>query len=202
MIISPHEQGSAEWFAARTGIPTASNFSKIFTTAGKPASTRSTYMLELVAENAIGEKQDSFQSEWMKRGIEMEPEARKAFEFITDLQVTECGLVLRDDELVGASPDGLIGDDAILELKAPKSSTHCGYLLSGDKVPSTYFAQVHGQMHICDRDVCYFASYFPALPVFIVRVERDETIDKMIGGHLDKFITEMMEKRARLEQMT
>ena len=139
MIISEFEQGTDEWMAERTGIPTASNFSKIFTTQLKPSSTSKTYMNTLLAEWMTGEKEQIKQSEWMERGIELEAEARAAYKFVNDAEVMEVGLCFKDDKmLAGASPDGLVGPDGILEIKCPKSSTHVGYILDG-KLPSTYW---------------------------------------------------------------
>ena len=175
MIISEHEQGTDEWMQERIGIPTASNFDKIFTTTLKPSSTSKTYLNTLLAEWMLGEKEEIKQSEWMLRGIELEAEAREAFEFVTGYRADQVGLCYRDEQkLVGASPDGIIKtknvlfaavdgrhlvcqetDAELLELKCPKASTQVGYMLSGG-LPSTYFQQCHGQLYVCDLDKLHF----------------------------------------------
>jgi len=198
MIISEFEQGTDEWMAERTGIPTASNFSKIFTTQLKPSSTSKTYMNTLLAEWMTGEKEQIKQSEWMERGIELEAEARAAYKFVNDAEVMEVGLCFKDDKmLAGASPDGLVGPDGILEIKCPKSSTHVGYILDG-KLPSTYWNQVYGQLWITGREWCDFISYYPGLPNFEIRIHRDEKIMAGIDSLVNKFIDEMLEKREKL----
>ena len=201
MIISEHAQGTDEWMAERTGIPSASNFAKIFTTVGKPSATATTYMNELVAEWILGEKEQIKQNDWMLRGIELEDEARKAYSFVNEVDVLEVGFCFKDeDKLVGCSPDGLVNHDKILEIKCPKASTHIGYLLGG-KLPSTYFQQVHGQLWVTGRDDCDFISYYPGLPNFEIRVEREQKNMDMIDSHLAKFISEMMDRRERIKSI-
>ena len=207
MIISEHEQGTDEWMQERIGIPTASNFDKIFTTTLKPSSTSKTYLNTLLAEWMLGEKEQIKQSEWMQRGIELEAEAREAFGFVTDYRVDQVGLCYRDEQkLVGASPDGFVFEtdiadfDSLLEIKCPKASTHVGWMLSGG-LPSTYFQQCHGQLYVCDLDSLHFVSYYPGLPLFHVVVERDEKIDSAIHKHISEFIEKMLEGREKLEGM-
>jgi len=201
MIISEFEQGTDEWMAERTGIPSASNFSKIFTTAGKPSATATTYMNELVAEWVLGEKEQIKVNEWMTRGLELEAEARKAYSFVNEVDVLEVGFCFKDeDKLVGCSPDGLVGTNGILEIKCPKASTHIGYILGG-KLPSTYFQQVHGQLWVTGRDDCDFISYYPGLPNFEIRVEREQKNMGMIDSHLAKFIDEMLDRRERIKSL-
>lgn len=202
MIISEFAQGTAEWMQERVGVPSASNFSKVFTTTGKPSATATAYMNELVAEHALGEKEQIKQNDWMLIGIEREAEARQAYEFVNEVSTLETGFCFKDEKkLVGMSPDGLVEHDGLIEIKCPKASTHIGYLLGG-KLPTTYYQQVHGQLWVAsDRGYCDFVSYYPGLPMFQIRVERDEKIMAIVGQHLDKFITEMLEKRAKLEKM-
>ncbi len=192
MIISEHEQGSPEWMLDRTGIPSASNFSKIFTTTLKSSTQAAVYMNALLAEFITGEKEQIFQTDAMARGIEMEVEARQAYEFVNEVSVMECGFCFKDaDKMVGASPDGLVeGGQGILEIKVPKPSTHVGYLLAG-KLPSTYFPQVHGQLWVTGRDWCDFISYSPGLPNFEIRVERDPKIMADITVVMEIFILKM-----------
>ncbi len=202
MIVSNHEQGSDLWMLDRTGIPSASNFSKIFTTALKPSTQAGAYMNQLLAEWKTGEKESIYQNDAMTRGIEMEAEARQAYEFINEVSVMECGFCFKDEtKLVGASPDGLVeGGQGLLEIKVPKPSTHVGYLLSG-KLPSTYFPQVYGQIWVTGRDWCDFISYSPGLPTFEIRVEREQKIMDGIDVVMGKFIDTMLAKREQLQKL-
>ena len=202
MIISEFAQGTPEWMQERVGVPSASNFAKVFTTTGKPSATATAYCNELVAEHALGEKEQIKQTDWMLIGIEREAEARQAYEFVNEASTLEVGFCFKDDKkLVGMSPDGLIDHDGLIEIKCPKASTHIGYLLGG-KLPTTYYQQVHGQLWVADnRDYCDFVSYYPGLPMFQIRVEREQKVMDMISEHLDKFISSMLDKREKLEAM-
>ena len=203
MIISPHEQGSESWFADRCGIPSASRFSEIFTSQGKPSAQKSGYMNELLSEWMLGRKDDNgYTNAFMEEGTAREEESRQAYAFVNDVTPVECGFCfMNEDRLVGASPDALIGDDGILELKNPRAKTQISYLRNPSKLPTTYYCQVMGQLYITQRAYCDFVSWFPGLPMFQVRVESDPKIMAMVGEHLDKFISEMLEERAKLEAL-
>jgi hypothetical protein len=202
MIISEHAQGTPEWMLDRTGVASASCFDKVFTTTGKPSSSSTAYLNALLAEFILGEKEQIKQNEWMERGIELEAEARQAYEFVNEVETEEVGFCFKDDaKLVGMSPDGLVEHDGLLEIKCPKASTHIGYMLGG-KLPTTYFQQVHGQLFVADdRGYCDFVSYYPGLPLFQIRVWRDEKIMDMITSHMDKFIADMLSKREKLRTL-
>lgn len=167
------EQGSDEWIAARLGIPSASMYGKIITTQGKWSTQADTYINQLVAEKLTGEQTPFYQNEHMARGTELEPDARKMYEFIKDVEVQEVGFCLHDALEAGASPDGLIGEDGGLEIKCPAPATHVEYLRGG-KLPSKYKQQVMGCLWITGREWWDFMSYHPSMKPLIVRVERDE----------------------------
>lgn len=167
------EQGSDEWIAARLGIPSASMYGKIITTQGKWSTQADTYINQLVAEKLTGEQTPFYQNEHMARGTELEPDARKMYEFIKDVEVQEVGFCLHDTLEAGASPDGLIGEDGGLEIKCPAPATHVEYLRGG-KLPSKYKQQVMGCLWITGREWWDFMSYHPSMKPLIVRVERDE----------------------------
>ncbi len=173
MRVTEYEQRSEEWFAARLGVPTASSFGRLITPTGKPSASADAYIDELIAEKITGKRIEIPTTYAMTRGTEIEPEARKNYEFINDCQVFEVGLCLHDEIDAGASPDGLVGDDGLLEIKCPLAHTHIGYLREG-KLPPKYNAQVQGQLWITGREWCDFMSYHPDMKIFIVRVERDE----------------------------
>lgn len=170
------EQGSEEWFAARLGVPSASNFSKVL--AKGSGATRKSYMYELAAEIITGERAESYSNAAMEHGNLYEAEARKAYEFMTDLEVTEVGFIKTDDDSAGASPDGLVGEKGLVEIKCPKTSTHIE-TIEGGKVPPKHKAQIQGQLWVSEREWCDFISYDPRIKtknaIFKVRVERDDS---------------------------
>ena len=173
MKICNHEQGSPEWFEARLGIPSASMFSKIVTTKGVWSTQADSYINQLVAERLTGEREEIYQSHHMIRGTELEPEARDMYCLVKDVEVQEVGFCLHDTLKAGCSPDGLIGEDGGLEIKAPAPATHVEYLRGG-VLPSRYKQQVMGCLWITQREWWDFVSYHPNMKPLIVRVERDE----------------------------
>ena len=173
MRIDQNEQGSPEWLAARLGIPSASMFAKIVTTKGIWSASADAYINQLVAERLTGEREEVFQSHHMLRGTELEPDARDLYSLISDAEVTEVGFCLHDTLSAGCSPDGLIGEEGGLEIKAPAPSTHVEYLRGG-VLPSKYKQQVMGCLWITGREWWDFVSYHPTMKPLIVRVERDE----------------------------
>jgi len=189
MRIIDVEQGTDEWLKARLGVPTASNYSKVVTSAGKPSAQADKYINELIAQRLTGQLPELFKSDAMERGNELEPQARAYYEFMTGNDVNEVGLILNDVG-AGCSPDGLIGDDGGLEIKCPLGTTHVGYLRAG-KLPTTYVQQVQGCMYITGRKWWDFVSFHPDMESMIVRVERDEKFIKSLDEELKKMIDEI-----------
>lgn len=191
MIIETVEQGSDAWFALRAGIPTASNFGQIITPkTRKPSSQAKKYMHTLAGERITGAKAESFQSQWMERGIQVEAEARAMFSMLKDVEIEEVGLVYQDERrLWAASPDGLLNDPG-LELKCPAMHTHVGYLLDGG-IPRDYIPQVQGSMMITGYRSWWFYSYYPGLPPLIIRVERDDKFCATLTVLLEEFCEEL-----------
>jgi len=181
------EQRSDEWHRLRAGVATASNFDKLLTPTGKPSTQIDAYASQLVAERMTGHTISLEQSAWMQRGTEIEPEASAYYELERDAEVEEVGLILRDDGRVGCSPDGLVGDDGMVEIKVPAPHTHVDYLLSGE-LPGKYRAQVQGQLWIAEREWCDFISYHPELPALIVREYRDEDYIAALAESADKLV--------------
>lgn len=184
------EQGSPEWFAARRGVPTASNFGALL--AKGEGKTRRSYLLKLAGEAITGECAESFGNAHTDRGHAMEPDARNLYAFARDVEPTLVGFMRRGR--AGASPDSLIGSDGLLEIKTKLPHLHLDVLDKG-KLPSEHVAQVQGQLYIAGREYCDFVSYWPRLPLFCVRVERDEkyitTLKQAIAdfvGELDTYI--------------
>jgi len=202
MITINCEQGSPEWFDQRAGVPSASNFKRIFTGTGKPASAagQQTYMFELIAE-WMGAKEETFKSEWMQRGNELESQAVSYYEFQTDNDVTTVGTVFKDARReISCSPDGLIGEQGGLEIKCPKSLTHVKYLLSG-KVPSEYIPQVQGSMYVTGRKWWDFLSFHPDLPPLLIRVKRDDVFIRGLAVELSMFIKKRDEQLVKLTNL-
>jgi len=161
------EQGTPEWHAARLGKVTASKINDVMAKlkGGGEAAGRRNYRAQLVAERLTGEPTETYCSDAMRRGSEMEPLAREAYEFLTGTTVEQIGFIDHPTiPMTGCSPDGLIGDDGMLEIKCPNTATHIDWLLGG-KVPPEHVNQMRWQMECAGREWCDFASYDPRLPV-------------------------------------
>lgn len=184
------DQRSTEWHRLRAGVATASNFGKLLTSTGKLSSQAESYADQLAAEWLMGTTISQDQSAWMQRGIELEQEARDYYQFTKDVDVEEVGFILRDDEFVGCSPDGLVGDDGLVEIKCPAPHTHINYLISGT-LPGQYQPQVQGQLYVTGRQWCDFISYHPDLPAMLVRVERDDNYIATLAGALDGLVSKV-----------
>lgn len=182
MLIIDCVQGTNSWFQARLGIPTASEFGKIITPSKlEPSKQADTYINKLVAEWLRGKPDESFQSDWMKRGIEVEEEARDFYAFHTDAEVKQVGFCLVDTKMYGCSPDGLV-ESAFgpggLEVKCPSPGVHVGYLLA-NKVPTEYRLQILGSILTTGRDWWDFISYHPDMKPVIVRTYRKDVKDDL-----------------------
>jgi len=186
------EQGSEEWFAMRLGIPTASRFKDLL--AGGKGLTRQAYMIQLAAEMLTGQKEESYSSNAMQWGTETEPLARNAYEFISSVEVEQVTMVTND--IAGYSPDGLVGNNGLLEIKCPKTTTHIETVLSG-KMPTGHIPQVQGGLWIAEREWLDFVSYDPRIPTdksfFSVRVYRDEDYIKKLESEVIRFRDELFE---------
>ena len=173
MRVSSFEQGTAEWLQSRAGVPSASNFAKLITSAGKPSTSADSYINNLIAYMITGHVEETYKNDHMIRGNELEPQARAMYELSTNNVVTEIGFCLHDDIQAGCSPDGLVGDDGGIEIKCPSSAVHVGYLRQG-KLPTIYKQQVMGCLWITGRKWWDFMSFHPEMEDLIVRVNRDD----------------------------
>ena len=197
MIILNDEQGSPEWLASRLGRPSASMFGKLITGSGKPSSSAESYINEMIAERLTGRSKPFFTNEHMERGTALEPEAREAYEFITDFEVVETGFILDDSEEFGCSPDGLVSTDGGLEIKCPSDSVHVSYLRAG-KVPAKYYQQVQGCLWITGREWWDFMSYHPEMPHLLVRAHRNEKYIEAMAEQVEKAVKTIVEETERL----
>ena len=198
------EQGSAEWFTARCGCVTASRVDDATRKLknGGESATRQSYKLELLAEILTGRVLEHYVSRAMDFGVENEPLARASYELTKGVEVEQIGYVFHPKiKRSGASPDGLVGEDGLIEVKCPNTTTHLAYLLA-EQVPSEYRPQMNWQMACTGRQWCDFVSYDPRLPndlgLFIVRFERDEKVIAEIEREVEKFLAEVNEMAERL----
>lgn len=199
-------QGSPEWFALRVGKVTASRVADVIakTKTGWGAS-RANYMAELIAERLTGEPSEKYTNAAMAWGTDKEPDARAAYEFFRDAAVTEIGFVDHPSiSMTGASPDGLVGDDGLVEIKCPNTATHLDTLLS-QTVPAKYVTQMLWQMEVTGRAFCDFVSYDPRLPesmsLFVKRVERDDKRISELRSSVVEFLEEVEQKMIALNRM-
>lgn len=207
MKVFAFEQGTDEWRMARAGIATASCFADILAksrTKGEEATARRNLRIKLVLERFTGRTPDSFASFATRQGSEREPKAREAYEIATGDIVRTVGFVRHDDIEAGASPDGLIGDDGGLEIKAPEPSAHLE-ALRARRVPRQYIAQVQGNLWICERRWWRFASFNPDFPsgrqLVIVDVLRDEPYIAGLAVAVSLFMDEVRAEMAELLAM-
>ena len=179
MKIYNFEQRTEEWYNIRKGKMTASN-AEIIIANGKGLET---YIYNLMAEYYSSAEKENYINADMQRGIDLEPEARLEFEFYTDLDVQEVGFI-EYNEFIGVSPDGLVGDDGLIEIKCPNDSIYFKLLLSNNIKPE-YIAQMQMQMYVTERQYCYFVSYNPNFEksLYIKKINRDEEmIEKLKKG--------------------
>ena len=179
MKIHNFEQRTDEWYAIRKGKMTASNAETIIAN-GKGLET---YIYNLMAEYYSSAEKENYINADMQRGIDLEPEAKIEFQFYTGLDIKEVGCV-ELNEYILASPDGLIGDDGLIEIKCPNDSIYFKLLLSNNIKPE-YIAQMQMQMYVTDRQYCYFVSYNPNFEksLYIKKINRDEEmIEKLKKG--------------------
>ena len=197
MIVHDCEQGTEQWLRVRAGLPTASAFDRILTPKKLKASeSQDAYAAHLVAEWFLGEPIETGGSGFTDRGTGMEDEARKWYAFDRDCEVTKVGFVTTDDGLAGCSPDGLVGEDGLVEIKCPAAHTHMQYLLHG--FGTDYILQVQGQLWVTGRKWCDRFAFHPVFPKVIERIERDETIIAAIDKEVRAFVEKLSDFKARL----
>jgi putative phage-type endonuclease len=190
------EQKSPEWFAARCGSLGASQLNEaLATTKNGWGASRENLKNRIIAERLTGSPTETFQNAAMQWGVDQEDNARKAYEAATGTFVDELGIAQHPVlEHTHASPDGLVGEDGLLEIKCPNTTTHIETLKS-QKVPSKYMNQMLWQMRCVDRQWCDYVSFDPRLPdhlqLFIKRVERDDAAIAELEAKVAEFLTEV-----------
>lgn len=194
------EQGSEAWFDLRCGRITASKFKDAM-------STKSTAGYKGLINNAVGEIlsgtiEPTYTNDIMQRGIDLESEAAGVYEEHKDTPIDIIGFVTNNDihpDYVGVSPDRIIQlDNGLVEIKCPLMKTHIGYL-SSRTMPSMYKWQVQGQLLITGADYCDFMSYYPNLKPFIIRIQKDEQMQKELKTRLDESVIEIQTTLNRIK---
>ncbi len=201
------EQRTDEWFNARLGKVTASSLHKVLakTKTGWGAD-RGNYLTQLVLERVTGSKAESYTNASMQWGIDQEPFAMAAYEANKGVMVDEVGFVPHPTiEMSGASPDGLVGDYGMVEIKCPDSKTALECWLSDSPVEKKYYAQMQWQMRCADRDWCDYVVFDPRMPtkaqLFITRVHRDGKWLAETEVEVIKFLAEVDAKVAALKKI-
>jgi len=193
-VIKSIEQGGEDWLNIRMGFVTASKFKDVQAKgAGK---TRKTYMYQIAAEIITGEREEGFSSKSIEHGTYTEPTARAMYELDNGVDVEQIAFAHFDDIKIGCSPDGLVGDRGLVEIKCPNTTTQIETFLSG-KMPTSHMAQVQGQMWVMDRDWCDFVSFDPringAASYFCTRIEKNEDYCKDLARECSMFLAELEE---------
>jgi len=198
-------QGTDEWLKLRHGKITASRMADVMAkTKSGPSASRKNYMMELICEKLSGESVEFYKNAAMQRGNDLEPVARGAYEADKGLFVVEEGLVDHPKiKGLAASPDGLVGDDGLLEIKCPNTATHLEFLKTS-KIQSKYILQMHTQMICTGRNWCDFVSYddrLQGLEYKCIRVGLDRQIANHIIEEVNLFIENMNDELTEIEKL-
>lgn len=200
------QQGTTEWFMARLGKVTASRVSDIIAKTKSGYSTsRQNYLAQLVVERLTQKQTETYTNAAMQWGTDTEPLARAAYEIANDLMVDEVGFVDHPSiAMAGASPDGLVGTDGLVEIKCPNTATHIETLLN-DTIKSEYKTQMQWQMACTGRLWTDFVSFDPRMPskhqMKVIRVNRDDATIKMLEDEVSKFLLEVTKTVQRIETL-
>lgn len=191
------------WWAARLGKVTASRVADVCA-KGKGA-TRDNYMAQLICEVLSQKPTESFTTPAMQWGIDQEPHARAAYSAKTGNLVDEVGFIDHPEiEGAGASPDGVVEEDGLIEIMCQSLANSLDFILT-EKIPSRYRMQVQFQMACTAREYCDFVSYDPRLPehlqLKVVHVERDQEEIDFLEGEVKAFLAEMNERLEKLKEV-
>lgn len=200
------EQRTSAWFEARAGKATASRIADIMArTKSGPSASRANYAAQLVAERLTGTTEQTYVNAAMQHGIDQEANARTCYEFEQGVSVVEVGFIAHPAiEMSGASPDGLVGTEGMVEIKCPGTAKHIG-TLTGDEIDGKYIKQMQWQMACAERQWCDFVSYDPRLPVemqlHVRRVPRDDAAIAEMEAAVSEFLTEVDATVAQLTML-
>lgn len=199
MQILTCDQGSEEWFKARMGLPTASEFATVMASGrdGGESKTRKTYMLKLAGEILTGEPMENYSNAHMERGKVMEDEARDLYCMLKDVDPERVGFIVNGPK--GCSPDSLINAGGMLEVKTKLPHLLIEVLLA-DKFPAEHKAQCQGALWVAEREWIDIAVYWPGLPLFVKRATRDEVYIAKLAAEVAKFNDELAETVERVRR--
>lgn len=191
MIIVQCEQNSEQWWQEKLGKPSASNASKIITNDGKPSKQRTGYLYELAGEIITGKREEGYKNAIMEAGQEREDESRKFYELTYGVEVTQVGVIYKDEQKKFlCSPDGIVKDKYGLELKNILPKTQVKYLLDGG-LPPEYFSQIQFSLYVTGFKYWEFLSYVPAMKPLIIRVMPDKKFLAILEVELEVFCKEL-----------
>lgn len=190
MEIVTCDQGTDEWFRARMGIPTASEFATVMAKgrSGGDSKTRQTYLYKLAGEVITGEPMESFSNAHTERGHALEQEARNLYAFMVDAECERVGFIRSGRK--GASPDSLIGGAGMVEIKTKLPHLMIETILRGE-FPPEHKAQCQGQLWVAEREWIDIAVYWPGMPLFVTRAVRDEPYIRELSSAVDQFNAEL-----------
>lgn len=191
-VFTHFEQHSLQWLAVRAGLITASEADALLTPLFKIKDSKAvdTYLAKKLAERWLGGPLPSFKSTAMEFGSILESSTVNFIELQLDTQINRVALVTDDNLTIGASPDGLIGEDGGVEIKCPNADTHIKYLLA-NVVPPDYIVQVHFSMYVTGRQWWKFVSYRHGLPMLVKIVERDEAVMETTADAVEGFLAKL-----------
>ncbi|MFB0493084.1 putative phage-type endonuclease [Methylobacterium sp. OAE515] len=197
-------QGSPEWLDARCGKATASRIADVLAVKrdGKPTAERERYLMELVGERLTGRTTQHYLTATMLEGSEREPQACDAYEFLYGLDTVKVGFVEHPSiAMAGASPDRLVGDVGLVEIKCPRLRTHLDTLLTGE-IPEQYLPQMRWQLACTGRAWCDFATWHPGVPahlrLWVKRLHRDDAQIAWDEAAVKAFLGEVEARVSRL----
>jgi len=197
------EQGTPEWHQMRLGKVTASRVADILAkTKTGPSASRQNYLIELALQRTTGIIQESYSNSAMEWGTQTEPQARVAYEVNTNNFVDQVAFIDHPSiKWFGCSPDGLVSDRGLVEIKCPNSATHWEYFKAKEP-PKKYFIQMQAQIAVTNRDWCDFVSFDPRMPdrsqLLVVRVNRDDHFILDMEREVKQFLDEV---EAEVQQM-
>jgi YqaJ-like viral recombinase domain len=194
------KQGSPEWCQLRAGIPTTSAFDEVITRGGEASKSCTKYLHNLLAERVLGRPVTQYVSLAMSRGSQAEAEAVASYELQRGLSTEAVGFITNDAGTIGCSPDRLVGDEGLLEIKSPSEAVHIGYLLMGNQ-SDEYKQQIQGQLWITDRKWVDIMSYHPDMDSALVRVARDEDYIAKVAKAVATFVEHLEAKTERLREL-
>lgn len=195
-------QRTTEWHSQRLGLVTASSVYKVMM-ASSTAGYRN-YLAQLVCERLTGQPTETFKSEAMQHGIDTEDEARAAYSARTGVLVEEVGFIRHPSLEAGASPDGLVGEDGLVEIKCVQPSTMLD-LIDSRQIPKEHRLQMQWQMAVTGRDWCDYVVYQPKLPeqlkLLIIRELRNQSTILDLTAAVEKFTRELLERTNKLKEV-